>query len=196
MPRERCSSWTCSEWWAQCSSRLTAGSGYHRVWKPCKAALPKELGWESMVLLLPSVVIPRGAAGGVESPLWEQGGHWGQSGEKRQGWNDQREVIPEEVLLSFWSKGTSLFFWVLSKVAGTAGRAGPTVTAAGRGLHFQVAAPSVLLSIGAQWHGLLDAAGVKACVQKTYVLYWLGGLCCCWGVVPVQARAGSSKHSS
>lgn len=88
MPRERCSSWTCSEWWAQCSSRLTAGSGYHRVWKPCKAALPKELGWESVVLLLPGVVIPRGAAGGVESPLWEQGGDWGQSGEKRQGWND------------------------------------------------------------------------------------------------------------
>lgn len=45
--------------------------------QPCKAALPKELGWESMVLLLPSVVIPRGAAGGVESPLWEQGRDWG-----------------------------------------------------------------------------------------------------------------------
>lgn len=32
--------------------------------------------------------------------------------------------------------------------------------------------------MGAQWYGPLDAAGIKACVQKINVFYWLGGLWC------------------
>lgn len=56
----------------------------------------------------------RGSRRGGKSPLGARRrlgarvGKKGKDGMITRG--DQREVIPEEVLLSFWSKGTSLFF--------------------------------------------------------------------------------------
>lgn len=203
MPRERCPSWTCSEWWAQCSSRLTAGSGQRRVWKPCKTALPKELGWESMVL--PNVLIHRGAAGGVKRvPLGTRrrlGPEWGKKARMEwapgviRGRRYQRECcFPFSLRAHLCYSECCLGWW--EQLA----EQGPQSPLLGGVSHFQITTVVVLLSTGAQWYGLLDAAGIKAsrkCLETLCILLirWfvlsLGS-----GTGPGKGWELATKHSS
>lgn len=113
---------------------------------------------------------------------------------------DQREEVTEGVLLSFWArKGPRARLCPFKHCLGwqeQLAQLGPRSLLWERVFHFQITTPSVLLSVGVQWYGPLDAAGIKACVQKINVFYRLGGLWCPWRGVQVQVRAGSSKRSS
>ena len=150
--------------------------------KSPKPTLPKELGWERGVLLWPSMVICRGSTGGAAGGM--QKGPSGTKGKTRtrtgkKGKNcmstrgDQREEATEGVLLSFWArKGPRAQLCTSKRCLGwqeQLAQLGPRSPLRERVSHFQITTPLVLLSTGAQWYGPLDAAGIKARVQKISV---------------------------
>lgn len=149
-----------------------------------------------MVLLLPSGQFPEGQQEGWKGSLWEQGRDWGQSGGKKTRMEWAAGVIrgrryQRESYFPFGPRTHLYSFKCSQSWQEQLAEQGPQSPLLGGVSHFQLTTPSVLLSTGAQWCGLLDAAGIKARVQKTYVFYWLSGLCSPWGVVQVQARAGN-----
>lgn len=88
---------------------------------------------------------------------------------------DQREEVTEGALLSFWAgKGPRAQLYPLKRCLGwqeQLAQLGPRSPLQERVFHFQIRQPSVLSSRGAQRYGPLDAAGIKACVQKMNVFY-------------------------
>lgn len=116
---------------------------------------------------------------------------------------DQREEATERVLLSFWAKkgprGQLCPFKHCLEWQEQLTQLGSWSLLQERVSHIQIATASVLWSTGAQWYGLLNAAGIKGRVQKINVFYWFGGLWCpdvvSLGTGQVQARARSSKLS-
>lgn len=145
-----------------------------------------------------------GSGRDAKGSLWDQGRDQDQDREKRQDRmstsGDQREEATEGVLLSFWArKGPRARLCPFKHCLGwqqQLAQLGPRSLLRERVFHFQITTPSVLLSVGVQWYGPLDAAGIKARVQKISGKIHLGGLWCPWRGVQVQARAGSSKLSS